>query len=151
MVVERFNRFAQLIDGIHKNIQSIKTAIAPSLGVKSVHVFWIYELLSCPGGLTAAELAARSRINRSLVSREIAELAQKGYIEVKRGGGEKRGNYNSRIVLTDKGIALAKAIRARAMRIQTEAGAGISEEELYIFYSTLEKLNNNLRKIADRT
>ena len=70
----RYEKFTRSIDGIHKSVNKLKIAIAPRLGVKGVHVFWIYKLLEYPEGLTAAEIAAVSMIDKSLVSREIAAL-----------------------------------------------------------------------------
>ena len=142
MELERFGKFTLLIDGIYKNIHKIKLDTAPYLGVKSVHVFWIYSLRLHPDGLTATELAALSEIDRSLVSREVAKLCADGYI-MSMGGTGKRKNYNSRLVLTEKGMELAEYIRREAMDVQTRADEGISEEELEMFYSVLEKLYNN--------
>ena len=124
MESERFNQFVQLIDGIHKSVNKIKLAVAPTLGVKSVHIFWLYELLSHPEGLTAATLALKSHIDRSLISREVEELCARGYVEVTGGSGEKRKNYNSRIRLTESGRVLAKTITTYIL----------SE---YAFYSTI--------------
>ena len=149
METQRFNQFVQLIDGIHKSVSKIKLSVAPHLGVKSVHVFWLYELLSHEEGLTAAALASKTRIDRSLVSREIEELCSGGYVQVNGGGGKRRG-YNSRICLTEKGRALANTITAYAMDMQTAADAGVSEEELASFYRTLEKLHRNLAGLADQ-
>ena len=150
MESERFNQFVQLIDGIHKSVNKIKLAVAPTLGVKSVHIFWHYDLLSHPEGLTAATLALKSHIDRSLISREVEELCARGYVEVTGGSGEKRKNYNSRIRLTESGRVLAKTITTYALAAQTAADAGISEGELASFYATLEKLAGNLSRVAEQ-
>jgi DNA-binding MarR family transcriptional regulator len=144
MIAERFYIFTLLIDGIHKCIHRIKFDFAPHFGVKSVHMFWIYELRNHPNGLTAAELAECSRISRSLVSREIERLRENGYVEIRETARGKRKNYSSPICLTEKGRELADSICAEAMKIQERAGEGISEEELIVFYSTLSKFYNNL-------
>ena len=145
---DRFYSFVCLIDGIHKSIQKLRLDFAPEFGVKSVHIFWIYELHTHPEGLTAAELAAQSNISRSLVSREIEGLRDDGYIEMQEKSRGKRKNYNSRITLTDKGRELARRIFAEGMRVQTEVDNGITEEELAVFYKTLQTLHDNLRDAA---
>ena len=150
MESERFNQFVQLIEGIHKSVNKIKLAVAPSLGIKSVHIFWLYELLSHPAGLTATTLASKSKIDRSLVSREVEELRERGYVEVVGGGGEKRKNYNSRIRLTEAGRELARTITEYAMAAQSEADSGISDDELQAFYATLQKLSENLSRLSER-
>jgi DNA-binding MarR family transcriptional regulator len=115
-----------------------------------VHLFWIYELMAHPDGLTAAALAAKNKVDRSLISREIEELRENGCVEFGEGGGEKRKNYNSRIRLTEKGWALGESITEVAMAVQNAADMGVSEEELVSFYRTLEKLNLNLATIAEQ-
>ena len=144
MLSVRFYRFALLIDGIHKCISRLKFDFAPYLGVKSVHIFWLYELCSHPEGLTAAELASRSAISRSLISREIEMLQKDGYIHMQETAHGKRKNYNSRITLTEKGKELADSITSEGMKVQNAADIGISEEELIAFYVTLEKIYKNL-------
>lgn len=142
----RFEKFTLLIDGIHKSINRIKFDTAPYLGVKSVHVLWIYELSLHPKGLTAAEIAAASMVDRSLVSREIAALKKGGYVESE-DNGNKRG-YNTRITLTDKGRELAEKITKEAIAVQSRVGNGITAEELESFYSTLEKLYANFASLS---
>lgn len=147
MELERFGKFTLLIDGIYKNIHKIKLDTAPYLGVKSVHVFWVYLLNKHPDGLTATELAARSEIDRSLVSRELQKLFADGYI-MSVGGTGKRRNYNSRLVLTEKGKELAECILREALEVQSRADDGITDEELEIFYSVLERLYCNFVKVT---
>jgi DNA-binding MarR family transcriptional regulator len=146
MEAVRFEKFTLLIDGIHKSINKIKFDTAPYLGVKSVHVFWIYELSFHSEGLTAAEIAAVSMVDRSLISREIAALKKDGYVECEDTG--KKRNYNARITLTEKGRELAKKITEEAIRVQSLVDVGISKEELHSFYSTLEKLYYNFNSLT---
>lgn len=141
MEAVRFEKFTLLIDGIHKSINRIKFDTAPYLGVKSVHVFWIYQLSLHPDGLTAAEIAAVSMVDRSLVSREIAALEKGGYV-AREETGKKRG-YNARITLTEKGARLAERITEEAISVQSKVGEGITDGELRSFYATLEKLYEN--------
>lgn len=142
----RFEKFTLLIDGIHKSINKIKFDTAPFLGVKSVHVFWLYELAMHPEGLTAAEIAAVSMIDRSLVSREIAALKRGGYVECEETGSKR--NYNARITLTEDGKQLAEKITREAIEVQSKVDAGITDEELESFYLTLEKLYKNFASIS---
>ena len=146
MEAVRFEKFTLLIDGIHKSINRIKIDTAPYLGVKSVHVFWIYQLSLHPEGLTAAEIAAVSMVDRSLVSREIAALEKGGYV-AREETGKKRG-YNARITLTERGEELAARITEEAMGVQSKVDEGISEEELASFYLTLEKLYANFAALS---
>ena len=147
----RFEKFTLLIDGIHKCIHKIKIDTAPTLGIKGVHVFWLYQLLGHPEGLTAAELAAGSMVDRSLVSREIEYLRDGGYAETEPAEAGRRRGYNSRIKLTDKGKILARSIADEVKQIQSQADEGISAEELCAFYTTLEKLHRNFAKMTAKS
>ena len=143
----RFLRFIQKLDEMQKTIKRIHLAYAPVFGVKSVHIFWLYELLGHPDGLTAAELAAKRGVDRSLISREIADLKHEGLVEAK---GGVRG-YNARLVLTEKGRAAAERIRDLAYGIQCLTDEGIASEELEQFYAVLEKLQKNLTAVSELT
>jgi len=147
MEQERFFNFTRLIDGVHKSILRLRLDKAPVFGVKGVHIFWVYELLQHPEGLSAAELAQRSQIDRSLISREISALKKEGYIET--ADPDKPRNYKAKLVLTEKGVQAAKSIASLGIQIQNRASADISEQDLEIFYATLEKLYHNLEKISE--
>ena len=142
----RFERFTLLIDGIHKSINKLKMINVSDLGIKSVHVFWVYELSLHPDGLTAAEIAAVSMVDRSLISREIAALKKDGYVECEDTG--KKRSYNARITLTEKGRELAEKITKEAIYVQSMVDVGITAEELVGFYSTLEKLYSNFASLT---
>ena len=143
----RFEKFALLIDGAQKCIQRFKSYLAQELGVKSVHVLWIYELYIHPNGLTSAELAVRSNIDPSLISRELANLTRRGYITKETTPGKR--TYNAPITLTDEGRALAKKIYQSAMQTQCRVNAGVSKPELETFYRVLEKLHGNLNEYTN--
>ena len=142
----RFEKFTLLIDGIHKSISKLKLDIAPTLGVKGVHVFWVYELFLHPEGLTATEIANVSRIDRSLVSREIELLLADGYIMSDGGRGNRK--YNEKFTLTDKGCELAREITERVLGIQNAVNSGIAPEDLATFYKTLEILHRNFAALS---
>ncbi len=143
----RFEKFTLLINSIYKSVNKIKIDFAPSFGVKSVHILWVYKLLQSPDGLTATELAAKSMVNRSLVSREIEKLKKAGYI-ASLTNGDKR--YKEKYVLTDEGRTIAEKICGEVLNVQNKVNAGINEGELKVFYSTLEKLNENFNKITKK-
>lgn len=129
---------------MHKCISKIKAELGDLPSVKSVHTLWLYELLKHRKGLTPSELAEKSNIDRSLVSREIRALAKGGYINTEPCEG-KRG-YNSRITLSEKGEAAAEKIAKTALEIQNQVSNDIDIESLSVFYDTLERLCDNLEK-----
>lgn len=145
---DRFETFVILIDSVHKCISKIKQELSTWASVKSVHTLWLYELYKHKGGLTSSELAEKSNIDRSLVSREIRELARGGYIVIEPCEG-KRG-YNSRITLSETGTQVAKKIADTALEIQQAVGEGIDYNTLALFYETLERLCKNLESYNSR-
>lgn len=146
MEQERFSRFIRNVDTVQKSIRKFKIANAEVFGIKSVHILWVYELYSHPEGISGAELAAKSMIDRSLISREIADLKENGYVTTE-DTGTKRA-YNAKIKLTERGREMARAVGAAGRDIQNRADDGITEEELESFYKTFEKLSANLERIA---
>jgi len=146
MEAERFEQFSSLISGIYRDIQKLKAKWTEPLGMKAVHIFWVYLLKNHPEGLTASELSRHSQSNRSLVSREIEALKKGGYITSEPGTGKR--NYNARISLTDKGVELAERIVGYAKYVQSRVDCGISKEELDSFYETLTKLSDNFTVLS---
>ena len=146
MEQERFFNFTRLIDGIHKDVLKIRLDYAPAFGVKSVHVFWLYDLLSHPEGLSATELAASSQIDRSLISREIAVLKKQGLIQTAAVEGKR--SYNAKLTLTESGKEAAKRISELGVYFQNRVSRDIDEKKLLIFYDALEKMYKNLEEIT---
>ena len=147
--VDRFESFILLIDAIHKSINKLKTDITPQSSIKSVHTMWLYELLRNPEGLTSTEIAAKTMIDRSLVSREITALMKEGF--VKSDGCEGKRNYNSVITLTERGKEIAEIIAESALKIQNEVSRDVDKDELSVFYSVLERLYSNIKEISNKT
>ena len=146
--VDRFESFILFIDAIHKSINKLKTDIAPQSPIKSVHTMWLYELLRNPEGLTSTEIASKTMIDRSLVSREISTLMREGL--VKSDTEDRKRSYNSRITLTEKGKELAEHIASAALKIQNAVSHNVDKDELSVFYSVLERIYNNIDDISNK-
>ena len=154
---ERFEDFSSLISSVHGNIQKLKARYNTQLGLKPVHVFWIYLLRTHPEGMSASELAAAAQSNRSLISRRINELFDKGIIFTQETGSKRR--YGWKLMLTEKGNRLADIISDVVSDIQKTVSSNISAEDLIVFYRTLRVLadsftdlekNNNIQEVIDR-
>ena len=148
MKTDRFENFVLLIESVHKCINKVKQEIILESSIKSVHTLWLYKLLQSPEGLTATEIAAKSGIDRSLVSREIRALIKSGYIVTENEEG-KRG-YNARITLTEPGKVIAERIAAEALSVQEAVSRDISKDELETFYEVLEKISYNLDGMTEK-
>ena len=146
MEEERFEQFWNLISGIHRDIEKLKTKWTQPLGMKSVHIFWVYLLKDHPEGLTAAELARLSQTNRSLVSREIQNLIDLGYVYTDKNH---RG-YGQKLKLSQSGLEAAKKISQASLEIQNQVNSGIPKDDLITLYRTLEILMTNFHRLAEQ-
>ena len=149
MEVERFEQFSTLISGIYRDIQKLKTKWTAPLGMKAVHIFWVYLLKNHPEGLTASELSRHSQSNRSLVSREIQELMDLGYVQI--NGASSHRRYAQKLTLTPRGYDVAQRISEASLEIQNQVNAGIPEEDLITFYRTLGILMENFHRLTEQT
>ena len=148
LVQDRFEEFSSLISSVHGNIQKLKNRYTAQLGLKAVHIFWLYLLRKHPEGMSASELAAAGQSNRSLVSREIDELFDKGIIFTQDNGDKRR--YGWKLMLTSKGKQLADSISAIAADVQNTVSRDIPEEDLIIFYRTLRVLANGFNRLEKK-
>lgn len=149
MAEERFEQFSNLISGIYWDIQKLKTKWTAPLGMKSVHIFWVYLLKNHPEGLTASELSRYSQSNRSLVSREIQELIELGYVQTETKPSHRR--YGQKLTLTESGLEVARFIGQTSLNIQNQVNTGIPEEDLVVFYRTLGILMENFHRLTEQT
>ena len=146
MEAKRFEQFSSLISGIYRDIQKIKIKWTAPLGMKAVHIFWVYLLKNHPDGLTASELSRHSQSNRSLVSREIQELIDLGYVQAQ---DSKNRRYGQKLTLTQTGWQAAQRISEASLEIQNQVSAGIPEEDLIVLYRTLGILMENFHRMAE--
>ncbi len=138
METERFETFANHIGGIYWDIQKLKAKWNEKLGLKSVHIFWVYLLRKHPEGLSSAELSRHSQSNRSLVSREIRELIDMGHVAYRQDQENQR--HGKKLVLTPSGWEISEFIRNTSLEIQNTVNDGIPMEDLIVFYRTLTTL-----------
>ena len=143
----RFEEFASVIAGLHWNIQKLKARHAKTLGIKIVHIFWVYLLHCHPEGLTASELAQAGRSTRSLVSREIKELEEMGYITTDKVTPNRR--YSWKFILTESGKKKAEEISSLALNVQNEV-SDIPKEDLQVFYRTLDRLLRKFDEVVEK-
>ena len=146
METERFEQFSSLISGIYRDIQKLKAKWTEPLGMKAVHIFWVYLLKNHPQGLTASELSRHSQSNRSLVSREIQELLDLGYVQ----SDKSQRRYGQKLTLTQSGHEVAQRISEASLDIQNRVNEGISAEDLMIFYRTLGILMENFHRLTEQ-
>ena len=139
-MIERFQSFVTGITICYKYIQRIKNAEMTEFGLKGTHVMCIFFLHHSPEGLTAAELCQLCAEDKAAISRTLAALLEKGYIQSE----EKK--YRAKITLTEKGLQLAKQVDKVIEQWVGFGGDGLEEAERENFYHTLELISDNLKE-----
>ena len=82
-------------------------------------------------------------IGRSTVTNIIQVMERKGYIARESVEHDAR---LKKVVLTEKGIRNQEMLEDLVESLDTRLVDGITDEELYVFYSVIEKLKRNLTK-----
>lgn len=144
MLKDRFKLFSTLMTSVGKNIEKLKTKYSKEFSLKPVHMKWIYFLDKYPEGLSSSELAKKSLVNRSLVSREINYLFEQDLIYTK---NQKR--YGEKLFLTEAGKQKARMICNLVDKIQSKIGKNISNEDLETFYNVLTILALDFENILE--
>lgn len=106
----------------------------------------LFYLKQSEAGLTAAELAELSGIDKGAISRIIAELEDKGYTvccETK----EKR-KYRAKITLTESGESITEKIDIVIEDAVEKSSIGLSASERVTFDKALMLISQNLQRLA---
>lgn len=143
---DRFVKFTIAISKLNKLINKVKSeGMKDRFDLKGVHTLCLYQLMSNDHGMTSTEIAKSCDLDPALVSRTINELCQKELIEKV---GE-AGKYHARYCMTEKGRRISSELKQIVQSIQMFVDKGITEEELDLFYSVLEKLSCNFEILSD--
>ncbi len=141
---ERYETFTTAIVKIHRCIHKIKSEVMAEFHLKSPHVSCLYYL-GRNDGITASEICDLSAEDKSSISRSVEYLEEHGYI-VCTSDAKKR--YKAGLTLTEKGRQVSKRMEEKIADVLVEAGDGLSEEEIIIFYDSLKVICGNLQKIS---
>ncbi len=137
-MLQRFQSFVTGVTLCYKSIQKIKATEMNEFGLKGTHVMCLFFLSQHPEGLTAAQLSQMCAEDKAAISRTLAVLQEKGYIQA----GEKK--YRAPLRLTSSGQALAREMEALIQQWVSLGGDDLTEEERTIFYRVLGKIAANL-------
>ena len=142
---QRFQSFLAGITVCYKYIQRIKNAEMTEFGLKGTHVACIFYLNHYPDGLTSAQLCALCAEDKASISRTVAYLRQRGFIEA---GGTK--TYRTPLHLTPEGRQVALKMDPIIEEWVNIGGVGLSDEQRTSFYETLALIADNLRSELEK-
>ena len=143
-MIQRFASFVTGITVCHKYIQRIKSAEMTEFDLKGTHAMCLFFLHHQTEPLTAAQLCQLCEEDKAAISRTLSVLQSRGFIEIE----DRR--YRAQIRLTEAGAAIADRVDELVEQWVGFGGAGLTEEERTTFYSTLERIAENLRASLEK-
>lgn len=144
---KRFETFTVLINRISRNIRKIKIREMAEYNLRSAHISCIYYLYSTEG-LTATDLCERCEEDKATISRALDFLEKNGYLTCQSKNPKR---YKSPLVLTDKGLSVAKKITDKIDGVLDEISTGLTEEERVAFYRSLSIISQSLENVSKKT
>lgn len=144
-MIQRFEAFLTGITVCYKYIQRIKNAEMTELGLKGTHVACLFYLHHHADGLTSAQLCSLCCEDKATISRIVADLRGRGYIQQTSGK-----NYRMPLRLTEAGTAIAKQMDPLIESWVGVGGEGMSEQQREVFYESLSTISENLRSKLER-
>lgn len=142
---KRYESFTLLISRIAKSVLKIKMEEMTSQGLKSSHVSCLYYLYKENKPLTATELSKLCEEDKAAISRTIDYLSKNNYIVCEK---KFEKAYRSPLILTDKGIKIAKIINEKIENIVNVITNGLDQNEISIMYKFLTTISDNLDKFC---
>jgi DNA-binding MarR family transcriptional regulator len=92
------------------------------------------------------ELAAHLDVTPAAVTGALKKIEADGYVERRLG----QDNRYNELSITEKGMALVEETRKMFCETDVSLFEGFTDEELDIYISCLERLQNNIRKQFER-
>lgn len=99
-------------------------------------------------GRSQDELAKDICLNKSTVTRALAQLENLGYVERKPNPADKRQTL---VEPTEKMLLILPKVKAVTAEWNSLIAEGISEEDMAVFRSVITKMEANARKITGET
>ena len=143
---DRFEIFTTRVASISRNIRKIKTEEMREFDLKSPHVSCLYYLYKKNGTLTATQLCDICEEDKAAISRSIDYLEKNDYLYCESKTEKK---YNCPIVLTEKGLKVAKILVDKVDKVLSLASIGLSEEDRAVFYKALILISDNLKSLTN--
>jgi DNA-binding MarR family transcriptional regulator len=137
---KRFENFTISVLKLNKLVQKIKVYEMKEYDLKAIHVMCIYYLAQNPKGLKASELSRLTLEDKAAISRALALLVEKGFIQYDSNG------YNANIRITYEGQKVANYITLKSQAAVAAGGKDLTDDERDIFYRALMSIAENLEE-----
>lgn len=137
------SKFMKMLNNISRSQAIYRHAQISAEDLQSGHYAFVLAICREPGR-SQEELARELCINKSTVARNLNYLEEKGYISRASLPNDKR---QFSVYPTDKMLSVLPEIRDASREWMTMLSEGIAQEELDIFNSVLEHMENRAREI----
>lgn len=144
-MVERFERFSLAISEISRYWHKLTTEEMERYGLKGTHSVYLLAMLRYPDGITAPKLGEMCGKDKADVSRMMSIMEKNGLVTKQ---GIYKNLYRGVFKLTEKGREAADFVKRRAALAVEIAGRDLTEESRAVFYSALESIADNLKKLS---
>lgn len=139
------SKFMKLLNNISRSQAVYRCSRISAADLQSCHYAYILVVCRMPGS-SQEDLARELCVNKSTVARNINYLEEKGYVTRSPLPQDKR-QYS--VYPTQKAQSILPQIRAASSEWMTLLSEGISRDELEIFDSVLQRMQEKARKIIE--
>ena len=139
------SKFMKMLNNISRSQAIYRHSKVSAEDLQSGHYAFVLAICREPGR-SQEELARELCVNKSTVARNFNFLEEKAYISRKSLPNDKR---QFAVYPTNKMLAVLPEIKQASAEWMTLLSAGIPEEELSIFDSVLERMQERAREIIE--
>ncbi len=143
---ERFEEFVRLVSSLEKEVQRIRAAECERLGLRGADLMCLYYLGKSGEGMTAAELSRAAGVTRAAVSRTLATLSERGFVEVDEPAGDAR-RYRAGVRLTERGREAMSGVEAAVSRVMSTVDSALEDGERAQLYVSMASVLERLKGI----
>lgn len=140
-MLERFDDFTAAISASQKYILKIKSHYMREFGLKAAHVPCLHLLNRYPDGLTPTRICELCKEDKASVSKALAALCAKGYVQATVEGGKK---YKARYSLTKAGREISRRVEHLIVHAVGSCGKDLTPQERAIFYKSFQSIVENM-------
>lgn len=137
------SKFMKMLNNVSRSQAIYRHSKISADDLQTTHYAFVLAICREPGR-SQEELAKELCLNKSTVARNLNCLEEKGYITRTPLPSDKR---QFSVYPTDKMLAVLPEIKSASAEWMTLLSEGISEEELKIFNSVLERMETRAREI----
>lgn len=146
-MIDRFEKFIFSISEIYRYWHKIAADQMEQYGLKGPYAVYFTTMYQYADGLTAANLAELCSRDKADVSRAIAAMEEKGFVQKEDSA---KNQYRARLTLTQTGKKVAEEINHKAGIAVELGGKGLDGDQRKIFYEALDLISANLRTLSKK-